>query len=971
MSASRSMRNSAGLVLAFALFLLALPPAAQAQAPGSENPCDRLLRQDRGPIHPATIDELLDLFRSGFVPDFTKPDQRAIFELYRILRFGNPQAVVPVESYRAIVRALNRHRDLEKKPLRNFLLFTEERVHPVSPALKGFLDAQKTAMGKVQTRLFERGADAGLWKKLAVTGPVPAHPEELFFWLLDAANAGRNPRVARQAAVDLVHTSGYRDPAIKAELEHADGLVRLRAYRTILAKREEFLRAVGIKESFEGFMKSLGVIQPTGVHSTAELEKTLQALESELIENAVAPVIRQRMIRHLSLVESPFRGCLGDDCSTENYPLYGLDPSFHYFTITDETGHSSGQVTVVLGEGVLSSGRKPIAYVDKIQNVSREDLPLLIEGIRRSVAEDGYTLALPVDLGEGDNAISNREQIISWIRSDVPVRQDAWIRNFKPGRGVPELRVGDSYSRAFDQLPLREVLPMKEISGARLEPGPLQSAVSKREVAHEHLLGSLPRLKAGSIDERIQYVLVMSALERTGLLGNPESVRDFAATLKEWISDRSVDFRVRKQILLTSWQAEEMNLPGLLDHFSETEQVVLIQNLLDTPRFRVRLELESQILSDLMIRARDKPAVLRELIGEYFGTRWGMAHEGFFDEIIAVITAVLREPLQSKAQIFESVEHLRLAVWTNQLADLRAGLESFEGRAVEPAVLRFLSRFHLFRATSESELVQSLAILFESSDRTTRRLAAGIAEESESFTGFRASIPLQTYREILARAGWQELSRFHQELRLWMGRSDIDLERKAWFLASLMGTRRGSFARAFEALPKSERSRIWEPMARTSNLRLFERIATEQGLREPLFDETFFDSFQFVPAPQGAMQVQGAPVSQLQWLLIMGSNPSQIVAPWSPVETVMFHEITEFLRRLNEQDGHYRYRIPTDAEQKAIQAWEGGLPVRVNLFEKIWQDLGRGVSEWIQDPAHGRSVRKGPTLGFRLIREPK
>src|SRR5262245_43748846 len=56
------------------------------------------------------------------------------------------------------------------------------------------------------------------------------------------------------------------------------------------------------------------------------------------------------------------------------------------------------------------------------------------------------------------------------------------------------------------------------------------------------------------------------------------------------------------------------------------------------------------------------------------------------------------------------------------------------------------------------------------------------------------------------------------------------------------------------------------------------------------------------------------PITQAQWLAVMGANPSAFRAsPGHPVETVSWDQAAEFCRRLSAQSGH-RVRLPTEAE---------------------------------------------------------
>ncbi|MDH5525624.1 MAG: formylglycine-generating enzyme family protein [Desulfobulbaceae bacterium] len=64
-----------------------------------------------------------------------------------------------------------------------------------------------------------------------------------------------------------------------------------------------------------------------------------------------------------------------------------------------------------------------------------------------------------------------------------------------------------------------------------------------------------------------------------------------------------------------------------------------------------------------------------------------------------------------------------------------------------------------------------------------------------------------------------------------------------------------------------------------------------------------------------AFYMQTTEVTQGQWQAVMGSNPSMFVECGAdcPVERVSWHEVQEFIARLNQQTGQ-SYRLPTEAE---------------------------------------------------------
>jgi formylglycine-generating enzyme required for sulfatase activity len=55
-------------------------------------------------------------------------------------------------------------------------------------------------------------------------------------------------------------------------------------------------------------------------------------------------------------------------------------------------------------------------------------------------------------------------------------------------------------------------------------------------------------------------------------------------------------------------------------------------------------------------------------------------------------------------------------------------------------------------------------------------------------------------------------------------------------------------------------------------------------------------------------------VTQTQWTAVMGSNPSEFKGQSHPVGRISWNDAQTFIDRLNQKEGHKRYRLPTEAE---------------------------------------------------------
>jgi formylglycine-generating enzyme required for sulfatase activity len=74
-----------------------------------------------------------------------------------------------------------------------------------------------------------------------------------------------------------------------------------------------------------------------------------------------------------------------------------------------------------------------------------------------------------------------------------------------------------------------------------------------------------------------------------------------------------------------------------------------------------------------------------------------------------------------------------------------------------------------------------------------------------------------------------------------------------------------------------------------------------------------------------SFEMQTTEVTQAQWRIIMGTNPSKFKGDDRPVESVSWLDVQRFIKRLNQRDPGEGYRLPTEAEwEYACRAGSNG-----------------------------------------------
>lgn len=108
---------------------------------------------------------------------------------------------------------------------------------------------------------------------------------------------------------------------------------------------------------------------------------------------------RRLRLRLMKPLESVFRGCLGQDCSTNTRFFRALEPAHLNFAIEEVPFKGLGQIEVILGKS--ADGEKKLAFLERVQSPKRlreYELRELILSVHAELRKAGYAMVMPEDL---------------------------------------------------------------------------------------------------------------------------------------------------------------------------------------------------------------------------------------------------------------------------------------------------------------------------------------------------------------------------------------------------------------------------------------------------------------------------------------------------------------------------------------------------------------------------------------------
>lgn len=530
--------------------------------------------------------EIFKAFQNGLEPDLTNRDQRILFEAYLKSKFGNPSNTEISKRLESELPSLYRNiGNVTKTVFARAFVKKETAVYAVTPELESLTKQMLKKMGKIKSNLLEIEANLGYWAQLLNISEQDIPQEQLAQLTKDQIHDLREknrsdflkklnefiPESTRQKIrnselgpknqikelltvlfeikkrsfennidIESVHLAiqdasallAFMDANLITQMKSNDGMLRIQALQQALQIRDALALELFKKHFSEVALEYSTKLAP-GID--VNFEQTIQA-QLKLVQ-ASAPSVTQSesyTVRQTSIAESGFRSCLGgSDCSSNTYFSFALEPSVHYFTMTDYHGFSSGHMTIILG----TAGKQKVAFMDKLQNVSFDRSLYFIETVRRILANSGYKLAMqPTDTGH-ISGLSNDTALTQYLFNNLKTRSRE-LGSFSP-ETTPTQMTG--YSRILLSPTVFEILPM-QAQGIELLPAAKPYRIEER-ISADQILAQTVELKNGTYEDKVRFMAIGPVLADLHIL----TLADYINILENWMFSADSSIKLKYQ----------------------------------------------------------------------------------------------------------------------------------------------------------------------------------------------------------------------------------------------------------------------------------------------------------------------------------------------------------------------------------------------------------------------------------------
>jgi len=391
-----------------------------------------------------------------------------LFEIYRYGFLGDPTTNVDQRDLAAIYDIVRKNSMIKKSPMREMEITTTTNIIERPKKLLDLIQGQIKTSVKARAELFHIDANIGSWIKATEVETkedlIKIIPLELRAMLTDDKTHYHQKIIALYTALKKIIDSNPQKKLthLKEKMALLVGLSALNNKSVLDLLHSSFIEdnLIGLKRMIKEredlaaelkIAKGYQMLLAEGPAITSSIIKKESVEEFERMQQQMVATAMPKetiRVRTLSLQESPFRSCLGKDCSTRKYFEKALDPNYYYYTLTDKEFHSTGQATVVLGTG---ENNIKFAFLDKLQNIPADLIIPFLFSMKRSLAESGYQLVIPVDLS-GENGLSISDMIRNFVQANILPRLKNRVAGFKPHHN--SYAFPNEYSRADENLEL-------------------------------------------------------------------------------------------------------------------------------------------------------------------------------------------------------------------------------------------------------------------------------------------------------------------------------------------------------------------------------------------------------------------------------------------------------------------------------------------------------------------------------------
>jgi hypothetical protein len=387
---------------------------------------------------------------------------------------------------------------------------------------------------------------------------------------------GRNTQVIRQSMVDLVFTIGFGNQSTLDLLKSPNGMDKIQGLNQLWSEADNVAEELGYPGHFAELLQKLKVNYPTGLSRNLQLTDRIKILEQQVLASSYTtkPTDTVR-VRSLSLLESPFRSCLGSDCSTRTYFDKALDPNYIYFTMTDSDHHSDGHATLVLGNATdhKTHAQVLVAFLDKLQNIPTQKIEVFLNAVAQSLATKGYKLVIPTDLGKdipGHGGLSNMSVITDFVQMNIMRRLNQTLSAFTPHQH--QYRFASSYSRGDQKLEVKIFTPADLDQDTMITAGKTYSSYKAETTLDKNqLIQDFLKLKDSDKEEdQIRFIKssqIVESMEKLGLYSKSQ----FNADLKQMLENKSNPLVIRKNVFFELLIQGVNNYALIEKAFSATE----------------------------------------------------------------------------------------------------------------------------------------------------------------------------------------------------------------------------------------------------------------------------------------------------------------------------------------------------------------------------------------------------------------